>query len=65
MPKTKYIVISENNKTKPTIFEISTMLSKYGKVKIKEKKHQYKVTNKENKNETIEVLIILKVKENK
>ena len=34
-------------------------------IEIKEKKHQYKVTNKENKNETIEVLIILKVKENK
>ena len=65
LPKTKYIVISENNKTKPSINEISNMLSKYGKVEIKEKKHQYKVTNKENKNETIEVLIILKVKENK
>ena len=65
LPKTKYVVISENNKTKPTISEISTMLSKYGKVEIKEKKHQYKVTNKENKNETIEVLIILEVKENK
>ncbi len=63
--KTKYIVISENNKTKPSIDEISSMLSKYGKVEIKEKKHQYKVTNKENKNETIEVLIILQVKENK
>lgn len=65
LPKTKYIVISENNKTKPTISEISTMISKYGKVEIKEKKHQYKVTNKENKNETIEVLIILEVKKNK
>lgn len=65
LPKTKYIVISENNKTKPSIDEISSMLSKYGKVEIKEKKHQYKVTNKENKNETIEVLIILQVKENK
>ncbi len=65
LPKTKYIVISENNKTKPSINEISNMLSKYGKVEIKEKKHQYKVTNKENKNETIEVLIILNVKENK
>lgn len=65
LPKTKYIVISENNKTKPSINEISSMLSRYGKVEIKEKKHQYKVTNKENKNETIEVLIILQVKENK
>ncbi len=65
LPKTKYIVISENNKTKPSISEINNMLSKYGKVEIKEKKHQYKVTNKENKNETVEVLIILQVKENK
>ncbi len=65
LPKTKYIVISENNKTKPSISEINNMLSKYGKVEIKEKKHQYKVTNKENKNATVEVLIILQVKENK
>jgi len=63
LPKTKYIVISENNKTKPSIEELSNMLKKYGSVQIKEKKHQYKVTNKENKNETIEVLIILKIKE--
>lgn len=62
LPKSKYIVISENNKTKPSINDISDMLSKYGKVEIKEKRHQYKVTNKENKNETIEVLIILQVK---
>lgn len=59
--KTRYIVISENNQTKPTILEISTMLSKYGKVTTKEQKHQYKVTNKTNKNESIEVLIILEV----
>lgn len=60
--KTSYIVISDNNKTKPSVNEISNMLKKYGKVEIKEKKHQYKVTNKENKNATIEVLIILQLK---
>ena len=65
LPNTKYIVISENNKTKPTIDELSNMLKKYGTVQVKEKRHQYKVTNKENKNETIEVLIILKVNEKK
>lgn len=59
--KTKYIVISENNNTKPSFDEISKMLSKYGKVNIVKKKHQYKVTNKHNKNESIEVLIILSV----
>lgn len=65
LPKTRYIVMSENNKTKPSIDEVSKMLEKYGKVEIKRKKHQYKVTNKDNKNENIEVLIILQVKENK
>ena len=60
--KTKYIVISENNKTKPSVEELKNMLKKYGKVKIIEKKHQYKVTNKYNKNESYEVLIILKIK---
>ena len=60
--KTKYIVISENNKTKPSVDELKNMLKKYGTVKILEKKHQYKVTNKDNKNESYEVLIILKIK---
>lgn len=60
--KTKCIVISENNKTKPNVNELKNMLKKYGKVKILEKKHQYKVTNKDNKNESYEVLIILKIK---
>lgn len=59
--KTKYIVISENNKTKPSVEELKNMLKKYGSVKILEKKHQYKVTNKDNKNESYEVLIILKI----
>lgn len=61
--KTKYIVISENNKTKPSVDELKNMLKKYGTVKVLEKKHQYKVTNKDNKNESYEVLIILKIKE--
>ena len=61
--KTKYIVISESNKTKPTVEELSHMLSNYGKVKTFSKEHQYKVTGSENKNKTIEMLIVLKVKE--
>ena len=60
--KTKYIVISENNKTRPSVEDLTIMLRKYGTVKVLEKKHQYNLTNKDNKNETIEVLIILKVK---
>ena len=59
--KTKYIVISQNNKTLPSVEEMKKMLSKYGKVSLKFKKHQYKVTGKTNKNTTIEVLIILKL----
>lgn len=61
--KTKYIVISESNKTKPTVEELSNMLSNYGKVKTFSKEHQYKVTGSENKNKTIEMLIVLKVEE--
>jgi len=61
--KTKYIVISESNKTKPTVKDLSDMLSKYGTVKVYSKEHQYKVTGSINKNQTVEMLIILKVKE--
>jgi len=61
--KTKYIVISESNKTKPTVEELGNMLSKYGTVEIFCKEHQYKVTGSINKNQTVEMLIVLKVKE--
>lgn len=61
--KTKYIVISESNRTKPTVEELSTMLSNYGDVNVFSKEHQYKVTGSENKNQTIEMLIVLKIKE--
>lgn len=61
--KTKYIVISESNKTKPTVKELGAMLSKYGTVKVYSKEHQYKVTGSINKNQTVEMLIVLKVKE--
>ncbi len=59
--KTDYIVISLNNKTSPTISELKSAINKFGTVEILEKSHQYKVTNKENKNTTIEQLLILKV----
>lgn len=61
--KTNYIVISESNKTKPTVEELSNMLSNYGTVKVFSKEHQYKVTGSINKNQTVEMLIILKMKE--
>ena len=61
--KTNYIVISESNKTKPTVEELSNMLSNYGTVKVFSKEHQYKVTGSINKNQTVEMLIVLKIKE--
>lgn len=60
--KTKYIVISQSNKTSPSVEEMKKMLSKYGQVTLKAKDHQYKVTGKDNKNTTIEVLIIVNLK---
>ena len=60
--KTKYIVISLNNKTSPSAEELKQMLEKYGDVSIKYKDFQYKVTGKENKNTTVEILIIVKLK---
>lgn len=60
--KTKYIVISLNNKTSPSSEELKHMLEKYGNVSIKYKDFQYKVTGKENKNTTVEILIIVKLK---
>lgn len=61
--KTSYIVISESNKTKPTVEELSNMLLNYGTVKVFSKEHQYKVTGSINKNQTVEMLIVLKIKE--
>lgn len=60
--KTKYIVISQSNKTSPSVEEMKEMLLKYGQVTLKAKDHQYKVTGKDNKNTTVEVLIIVKLK---
>lgn len=59
--KTDSIVISLNNKTMPSIYEIESVLKSFGSTQIIEKEHQYKVTNKENKNTTIEQLLILKI----
>lgn len=59
--RTDSIVISLNNKTNPSILEIRNALKEFGKIQIIEKEHQYKVTNKENKNTTIEQLLILRI----
>ena len=59
--KTKYIVISENNKTNPSATDLVNVLKGFGTVKIISKEHQYKLTGKTNKNSTNEMLIILKI----
>lgn len=59
--KTKYIVLSQNTRVQPGPEEITEMLSKYGNVEVKEKKHNYQVTGKENKNSSKELLFILSI----
>lgn len=59
--KTRYIVLSQNTRVQPGLDEIEAMLKKYGKVTIKEKKHNYQVTGKENKNTSRELLFILEM----
>lgn len=61
--KTKYVVISLNNKTVPSSDEIIKMLEKYSEqISVFEKKHDYKITGKENKKTNYEILIIAKTK---
>jgi len=59
--KTKYIILSQNTKTKPGLEEMTEMLSKYGKVKIKEKKHNYQLTGKGNKASSRELIYIVEM----
>ncbi len=59
--KTRYIVLSQNTRVQPGPDEIEEMLKKYGKVTIKEKKHNYQVTGKDNKNVSKELLFILEM----
>lgn len=59
--KTKYIVLSQNTRVQPGPEEIAKMLKGYGDVVIKEKKHNYQVTGKSNKNASKELLFILEM----
>lgn len=59
--KTKYIVLSQNTKVKPEPEEIEKMLTKFGKVTVKEKAHNYQVTGKGNKAVSKELLFILEI----
>ena len=59
--KTRYIVISQNTRVQPSPDQIENMLKKYGIITIKEKKHNYQVTGKQNKNISKELLFILEM----
>lgn len=59
--KTRYVILSQNTRVQPEPDEIEAMLSRYGIVQRKEKKHNYQVTGKENKNGNKELLFILKM----
>ena len=59
--KTKFIILSQNTKSKPGRDEISAMLSKYGNLSIIEKNHNYQVTGKDNKSSSQELAYILKI----
>jgi len=61
--KTKYVLLSQNTRVQPGPDDMEAMLSKYGKVEVKEKKHNYQVTGKENKNGSKELLFILKMRQ--
>jgi len=55
----KYLLLSINTRSKPDYKDIVSMFKFYGKVKIKDKKHNYQVSGKENKNKNKELLIML------
>ena len=60
--KTKNIIISQNSRVQPSPNDMKNMLERHGKVTIKEKKHNYQVTGKDNKNENKELLFVLELK---
>ncbi len=57
--KTEYIVLSQNTRVQPAPEEIERMLSGYGEVEVKEKRHNYQVTGKDNKCSSKELLFVL------
>lgn len=58
--KADYIMLSQNTRIKPTPEELKNMLSRYGKLEVLSKEHNYQVTGKENKNASKELLFVLK-----
>lgn len=59
--KTKYIILSQNTKVKPEPEIIKGMLKKYGRVELKEIKHNYQLTGKKFKNSSKELLFIVEL----
>ena len=57
--KCSYIVLSLNVNIKPDYKSIIALAKNYGNIEIKKRKHDYKLTGKENKNTNKELLIIV------
>lgn len=61
--KTKYIVISLNNKCYPSYQLLSDKIKPLvSKIKVYTKAHVYKITGKENKNTNFEILMVCKIR---
>ncbi|ARJ13151.1 DNA adenine methylase [Staphylococcus lugdunensis] len=54
-----YAMISLNTNVKPNYLEIIELLKQYGTISITEKKHNYQISGKANKNSNNEILIII------
>lgn len=57
--KAKYLMISINSNSKPGYEDIVNMCEFYGKTEVKERKHNYQVSGKEQKNNNLELLVIV------
>ena len=60
--KTNYIVLSINSNSVPGVDEITQLFSEYGDVNVLQRKHNYQVSGKNNKNSNNEILIVLDVR---
>jgi len=55
----KYAMISLNNSIKPSFEEFLCSIKKFGEVKIYEKKHNYQISGKDNKQKNIELIALI------
>lgn len=56
----KYAMISLNNSIKPSFEEFLCSIKKFGNVKIYDKKHNYQISGKDNKQKNIELIALIK-----